>query len=108
MITFSFGNVYSYCIREIHLSVIYSDARSQERPSHLAMEWRMSDWPAAHKSSLRLSFEEGDSEDGVEGTWLELEQRGVPTASLETTARLWAERVFRAIKLTFGYGANMF
>ena len=68
----------------------------------------MSDWPAGHKSTLRLSFEEGNSEDGVEGTWLELEQRGVPTVHLEATSRLWKEHVFRAIKLKFGYGANMF
>lgn len=72
------------------------------------MHWRMSDWPAAHHSTLRLGFEEGDSEDGVEGTWLELEQHGIPAAHVEATGRLWAERIFRGIKFAFGYGSNMF
>ena len=51
-----------------------------------------------HCSTLTMNFQKKDN-----GTWLTLNQTGIPESDYENTIDAWKKCVFEPIKSTFGY-----
>lgn len=56
-----------------------------------------------HYSKVVLDFEQTS-----DSTVLKMSQSGVPDFDLDRTERGWKEKYWRAIKMTFGFGASLF
>ncbi|KAG1463108.1 hypothetical protein G6F56_005363 [Rhizopus delemar] len=67
----------------------------------IVQSWRLKSWPAGHFSKVTLTFEQGS-----ESVDLKVEQTGVPVGEEELTRTNWSGYYWRAIKASFGYGAN--
>ncbi|OAD78402.1 hypothetical protein PHYBLDRAFT_107242 [Phycomyces blakesleeanus NRRL 1555(-)] len=63
--------------------------------------WRLKSWPEGHYSTVTLTLEQ--SSDCVK---LHMQQTGVPVGEEELTRNNWNGYYWRAIKETFGFGAN--
>jgi len=70
-------------------------------PEYVQMRWRLASWPAGHFSSVKLYVKDNGDHQGCR---VELKQTGVPQNLRQDTERLWRERIFNQIKLSFGYG----
>ncbi|XP_065833443.1 activator of 90 kDa heat shock protein ATPase homolog 1-like [Oscarella lobularis] len=69
----------------------------------LSLNWRLKEWPDGHYSKVVLDFEQTS-----DSTVLKMSQSGVPDFDLDRTERGWKEKYWRAIKMTFGFGASLF
>ncbi|KAI9282567.1 activator of Hsp90 ATPase [Sporodiniella umbellata] len=67
----------------------------------IVQSWRLRSWPAGHFSKVTMTFVEGS-----ESVDLKVEQTGVPVGEEELTRNNWSGYYWRAIKASFGYGAN--
>jgi len=72
-----------------------------DKPTYIEQKWRLAQWPAGHFSTLKIKFEQNDS-DGV--TIMRVDWEGVPVGQEEPTKRNWDEYYVRSIKTTFGFG----
>ncbi|EKX34644.1 hypothetical protein GUITHDRAFT_90426 [Guillardia theta CCMP2712] len=69
---------------------------------HLRGKWRMNCWAPGKFSNLRITIRDRGAH---EGCTLELLQDGIPKREVQNTERFWKERIFKQIKLAFGYGS---
>lgn len=67
----------------------------------IVQTWRLRAWPAGHFSKVTLEFEQGS-----DSVTLKINQTGVPVGEEELTRTNWSGYYWRAIKGSFGYGAN--
>jgi len=72
-----------------------------DEPTKVVQKWRLAQWPAGHYSTLKISFEQNNT-DAV--TVMKVTWEGVPVGQEEVTRRNWGEYYVRSIKTTFGFG----
>lgn len=72
-----------------------------DRPTYIEQKWRLSQWPANHFSTLKLKFEQNDT-DGF--TIMRVDWQDVPVGQEEDTKKNWENYYVRSIKTTFGFG----
>ena len=70
-----------------------------EKPTKIVQQWRLSQWPEGHYSTLNIDFDQNDV-DAV--TVMRVMWDGVPVGQEEVTKRNWGEYYVRSIKTTFG------
>ncbi|KAI8981549.1 activator of Hsp90 ATPase [Pilobolus umbonatus] len=67
----------------------------------IVQTWRLRSWPAGHYSKVTMLFKQGS-----DCVTLDVEQTGVPIGEEDLTRKNWSGYYWRAIKASFGYGAN--
>ncbi|CEP18235.1 hypothetical protein [Parasitella parasitica] len=67
----------------------------------IVQTWRLKSWPAGHYSKVTLDLEEGSG-----FVTLKMSQTDVPVGEEENVEKNWSGYYWRAIKASFGYGAN--
>jgi activator of HSP90 ATPase len=67
----------------------------------IVQTWRLRSWPVGHFSKVTMEFEQGS-----DCVTLKINQTGVPIGEEELTRTNWSGYYWRAIKGSFGYGAN--
>lgn len=70
-----------------------------KKPTKIVQQWRLSQWPDGHYSTLNIEFDQNDV-DSV--TIMRVTWDGVPVGQEEVTRRNWGEYYVRSIKTTFG------
>ncbi|KAG0676096.1 hypothetical protein C6P42_001408 [Pichia californica] len=66
----------------------------------IQMLWRLSSWKEGHYVKITFTFDQGDHE-----TIMNVDMNGVPIGEEELVEGNFRDKYFRAIKLTFGFGA---
>ncbi len=79
-----------------NVSGIYTELK---KPTKIVQQWRLSQWPEGHYSTLKIEFDQNDV-DAV--TVMRVTWEGVPMGQEEVTRRNWGEYYVRSIKTTFG------
>lgn len=74
--------------------------REVNAPLALSMDWRVSQWPPGHHSSVSIRLEAQPDR-----TVLHLKQEAVPNGQVEETRNNWRRFYWDPIKMTFGYGS---
>ena len=69
----------------------------------ILMNWRKSNWPENHQSTVKLEFKLVET-----GTRLDLTQTNVPSDDKEGTQSGWPTHYFAPIQQTFGFGRKIF
>lgn len=67
----------------------------------IVQTWRLKSWPAGHFSKVTLELDQGS-----DFVTLKMHQTGIPIGEEELTRTNWSGYYWRAIKGSFGYGAN--
>ncbi|KAL9538279.1 hypothetical protein MBANPS3_011048 [Mucor bainieri] len=67
----------------------------------IVQTWRLRSWPAGHFSKVTLELEQGS-----DSVTLKISQTGIPVGEEEIVQKNWSGYYWRAIKGSFGYGAN--
>lgn len=67
----------------------------------IVQTWRLRSWPVGHFSKVTIEFEQGS-----DCVTLKINQTGVPIGEEQLTRTNWSGYYWRAIKGSFGYGAN--
>lgn len=67
----------------------------------IVQTWRLRSWPTGHFSKVTMELEQGN-----DSVTLKISQTGIPVGEEEVVEKNWSGYYWRAIKGSFGYGAN--
>ncbi|KAI9019368.1 activator of Hsp90 ATPase [Phycomyces nitens] len=80
---------------------VTGEIKELEPEKKIVQSWRLKSWPQGHYSTVTITLDQ--TNDCVK---LHMQQTGVPVGEEELTRNNWNGYYWRAIKETFGFGAN--